>query len=93
MPKPETEVWYMWKEYLLCPTVDENGKDIEAWRLVTPRADPHEYEFAIDFQFYTPEDAVKFLSDWGIEQEEYKDWVLCKETTEPVRELPSRGIE
>jgi hypothetical protein len=71
------ETWYQWKEY---GTLDEE----DGPRLFTPRADPMEYEFPIDFIFDSVEQAVNFLTEWDIEREESKDWVLVKVTYEPV---------
>jgi len=64
------EVWYEWKEY------DSSGGYPQ---LVTPRADPMVYEYAIDFAFDTPEDARVFLEE-VIDQEESAEWVLVKMT-------------
>lgn len=88
MSLPEKEVWYMWKEY--CPP--ERPGVFDNTCLMTPRADPHEYEFAIDFIFKTEEEAVSFLTDWEIEPEEYINWVLCKETIEPVKWGKKDGV-
>jgi len=70
------ESWYEWKEY------DKDGED--GPRLLTPRLDPMEYEFAINFAFDSAEQACMFLNEWDIEKEESKDWVLVKMTMEPL---------
>jgi hypothetical protein len=56
--------------------------------LETPHHDPMEYEFSINFIFETPEKAIAWLDTdadcWGLEPEEYEDWVLVKITEEVV---------
>ena len=79
---PENEVYYQWKEY-----VKEGDMT-----LVTPRADPMEYEFSIDFMFTSPPAAALMLKDWGIPYDEYKNWVLVKVLEEPVVWAKEYGI-
>jgi len=67
----EVEYWYEWKEY------KEDG-------LITPRSNPKEYEYPIDFRFDSAEQAVQFLTEFDPEREESKDWVLVKVTLEPL---------
>ena len=78
------ETWYEWKEY-----VKGEGDDVP--RLYTPRDDPMEYEYAINFAFDTVDQAVDFLTEWDEEREESKDWVLCKVTWEPLDITDLRG--
>jgi len=78
------ETWYEWKEY-----IQAEGDDVP--RLYTPRDDPMEYEYAINFAFDTVDQAVDFLTEWDEEREESKDWVLCKVTWEPLDITDLRG--
>jgi len=56
--------------------------------LITPHADPMEYEFAIDFIWPSQAKAMDWLQndadDWGVETEESSGWVLVKVTEEVV---------
>lgn len=80
METPSKEVWYQWRE-----VIEDEGEGIFTHtRLLIPRADPQLYEFPFDFIFNTAEEAVQALKDWDVDSEEYKDWVLVKETLEPV---------
>lgn len=74
------EVWYRWYEYF---PPEEHGA-LTNTCYITPRGDPQLYEYPIDFIFQSEEDAVAFIVDHEIEPEEYEDWVLVKETMEPM---------
>lgn len=71
MVKP-TEVHYVWKEW----------NETEG-RLLTPWSDPNEHEFAMDLYFDSPESARQGKLDYNAGDE---DWILCKETLEPIPE-------
>lgn len=75
MTKP-TEIYYIWQEWA---TVDGESEP----RLLTPWADPDEYEFPFDFLFDSPEAAIIGKKEWEAEEE---DWILCKMTIEPMGE-------
>ena len=72
-------ITYQWKEVAW----DEKAQQ---HFLITPHADPMQYEYPIDFCWDNKADALKFikeqLEDWGIDEEEAEDWVLIKETQE-----------
>jgi hypothetical protein len=68
MPKHKEEC-YMWKE-------------LAVGRLFTPWSDGQLHEFAMDWQFITPESAHSALIDIADPEEE--GWVLVKVTMEVV---------
>jgi hypothetical protein len=81
MKKPTTatpEIWYTWKEL-----VTPEGEDTP--RLLTPWADPMVYEYEFDYIFPTEEDARKAKAEQAPEE----DWILVKETLEPLYALCS----
>jgi len=71
--------YYTFKE-----VVDNDGTPT----LQTPHNDPMEYEVSVDFIFETSEKAIAWLDTdadcWGLEPEEYKNWVIVKITEEVV---------
>jgi len=73
---PEIQVAFVWKELVQ----DAEGNS----ELHTPRGDPMEYEYPIDFLFETEEEAQEFLTE-QIEPEEYANWVLCRRVIIPIR--------
>ena len=74
MATPKTEVWYVWKELVTVEGEDES-------RLLTPWSDPSLYEYPMDWLFESPEAAYASKE----EQAPDEDWILCKETLEPLR--------
>ena len=81
-PTPQKEVWYQWKVY---STVEGEGEP----RLLTPWSDPMKYEFAFDFLYKTPSEAMQGLKDYEVDPIESFDWVLVKTTYEPMLRPPS----
>ena len=79
------EEWYCFKEYLYIENAD--GQMVR--RLLTPRADPHQYEDPFDYIFDTPKAAMAFLVDM-VPYEECKNWVLVKETLVPVARISDK---
>jgi hypothetical protein len=72
-----TEVWYQWKQYAAVEGYEEEGK-----RLLTPWADPNEYEHPWNVWHKTPEEAREAKA--ADAEADAEDWVLCKITMEPV---------
>lgn len=70
---PPSEKWYCWKEYEKCD-------DDETCRLLTPWADPYQYEFPMDWIFSTPKEAIESKAEVAPDEK----WVLVKMTLEPV---------
>lgn len=75
------ETWY---EFKVLEKLE--GEDTE--RLLTPHANPDEYEYPLDFLFDTPEKATawlkEYVEDGNIEQEEADTFVLVRKTLEVV---------
>lgn len=69
-----SETWYTWKQRSV---IDETGEV----RLLTPWANPRQYEFPFDLLFKTPDAARKGLVEAG---DPDAGWVLCKMTLEVV---------
>ena len=44
---------------------------------MTPRSNPHEYEYPINELFETPEQAIDFANSGDYDDEETKTWILC----------------
>ena len=78
MSRPKTEIYYQWKEF---KTVEGETKP----RLLTPWANPDEYEFSFNSLYDTPEEAEQDLINYDIDPEESKNWVLVKVTFKPVK--------
>jgi hypothetical protein len=78
MPKkkllPPKEGWYMWKELLY-----SEGETTP--RLITPHADPKQYEYPVDYLFKTPKDAIDWKREFEPDEEE---WILCLVATMPI---------
>lgn len=83
---PQTETWFTWKQF--APTIDPHTGNQEEPRLLTPHADPHEYEYPFDFLYETAEAAVQALKNAidneEVTEEEAGEWYLCRETTQPI---------
>ncbi len=66
-------------------TFKERNEDGE---LVTPRDDPMEYEFSINFVWDSMTKALTWLNtdaeDWGVDPEESNTWLIVKVTEEVV---------
>lgn len=66
-------------------TFKERNEDGE---LVTPRDDPMEYEFSINFVWDSMIKALTWLNtdaeDWGVDPEESSAWLIVKVTEEVV---------
>jgi hypothetical protein len=82
-PKPKTETWYVWREYITIEDEDEP-------RLITPWADPSIYEFKFDFLYPSPEEAMAGLKEFRDSEDpevqaEMDDWVLVKMTMEVMQ--------
>lgn len=71
--EPVKEEYYCWKEFAV---VEGNFQK----KLLTPWADPMQYEFPFDFTFDTPEKAIIGFEAWGGDP----NWILCKITIEPI---------
>jgi len=69
MAEHKTEEWYCWRE-LVVPDGETEP------RLLVPWADPHLYEWAMDWRFPTPEDAHLTKADLAPKE----GWLLVKET-------------
>lgn len=78
MRKPKKEVWYCWKEFIKPESCVEGILTI--FRLITPWANPDEYEFPADFLFKTRKKAL----EWKKENAENEDWYLVRKTLEPI---------
>jgi hypothetical protein len=62
---------------------DDEGNEVLAY----PRANPMEYEYAIDFYWDSPEKAYEYLKDCHGEPDDWdeiKNWVLVRETQETL---------
>ena len=76
-----TEEYYAWKELAVV-----EGEI--APRLLTPWADPDNYEHPMDYLCDTREQAFEVLETFGAMAEaEESGWVLCKITIAPVEQL------
>jgi hypothetical protein len=81
MPILQTpRVTYQWRE-----RVDFGEGEGEV--LVVPWSDPMCYEFAMDFCWDTPAEAVRAIGpdDFDVDTEESDDWVLVRVTVEEVK--------
>ena len=76
------ETYYQWKEYL---TVEGE----EGPRLLTPWADPHKYEWPMDWLFATKKEAL----DAKHEHAPQEEWVLVRVTVVPIRVVPAEEDE
>jgi hypothetical protein len=89
---PPPEAWYTWREL-------RHVEGEKEPRLLVPWSDPHQCEFAFDFIYRTPVEAVQGLYDMAGKSRaenfdpgedpdlshESDQWILCKMTLEPVR--------
>ena len=71
------EKWFCWMK----PTMTDDGT-----RLLEPRSNGREYEYPLDGLFKTVEEAVEYLREENVSQQEFadEDYRLC---TYEVREL------
>ena len=75
------EAWYTWR---VLGTVEGE----ETQRLLVPWSDPHQYEFAFDFLYKTPEQAREGLKTMGAEDDAHEEgWILCHMTLHRIDAL------
>jgi hypothetical protein len=76
-PLPPASVRYVFRERVtIC------GEEM----LLIPWRDSHKYEYPFDFQFSSVEAALAFKN---VHAPWESDWILCRETTEPVQIAPA----
>lgn len=79
---PKIETYYQWKQF---DTVEGEKEP----RLLTPWADPDQYEWPMDWMFETIKQAKEAKSEYA----PYENWVLVKVVITPVEFVGSDGYE
>lgn len=85
MSEPIKEEWYTWKVWTKVEGEEEP-------RLLTPHADPMQYEDSFDLIFESKVEAEECLDLYGFRQEADQDnWMLCKVVQQPVVREPFKA--